>query len=87
MDGYEMECAEVFLKEQEKLLGETVFETVEEVLDFLEECFAVVLNSPQEIREYWDESGMDVQNMTEEEILESAEVFSLSDGKYLVVEA
>lgn len=87
MDGYEMECAEVFLKEQEKLLGETVFETVEEVLDFLEECFAVVLNSVEEIKEYWDENGMDIQGMSDEEILESAEVFALSDGKYLVVEA
>ncbi len=42
MDGYEQECAEVFLKEQEKLLGEVVLETIEEAEDFLEECFATV---------------------------------------------
>lgn len=87
MDGCELECAEVFLKEQEKLLGETVFETTEEVQDFLEDCFAVVLSSAKEIRAYWKENGVDVQGMSDNDILESAEVFPLSDGRYLVVEA
>lgn len=87
MDGYELECAEVFLKEQEKLLGETVLETVEEAMTFLEDCFAVVLNSVEDIKEYWDENGMDIQGMSDEEILDSAEVFELPDGRYLVVEA
>lgn len=86
MEGYELECAEVFLKEQEKLLGEKVFETVEEVMDFFEDCFATVLDSVKDIREYFDENGMDVQGMTDEEILDSAEVFELPSGKYLVVE-
>lgn len=87
MEGYELECAEVFLKEQEKLLGEQVFETVEEVMDFFEDCFATVLDSVEDIREYLDENGMDVQGMSDEEILDSAEVFELPSGKYLVVEA
>ena len=87
MDGYEQECAEVFLKEQEKLLGEVVLETIEEAENFLEECFATVLGSVEEIREYFDENGMDVHGMSEEEILESAEVFELPSGKYMVVEA
>ena len=87
MDGYEQECVEVFLKEQEKLLGEVVFETREEAENFLEECFAMVLGSVEEIREYLDENGMDVHGMSEEEILESAEVFELPSGKYMVVEA
>lgn len=86
MEGYELECAEVFLKEQEKLLGEQVFETVEEVMDFFEDCFATVLDSVKDIREYFDENGMDVQGMSDEEILDSAEVFELPSGKYLVVE-
>ena len=55
--------------------------------DFLEECFATVLGSVEEIREYFDENGMDVHGMSEEEILESAEVFELPSGKYMVVEA
>ncbi len=87
MEGYELECAEVFLKEQEKLLGEQVFETVEEVMDFFEDCFATVLDSVKDIREYLDENGMDVQGMSDDEILDSAEVFELPSGKYLVVEA
>lgn len=86
MDGHETECAEVFLKEQEKLLGERVFETVEEALDFLEDCFAAVLDSPEDIRAYFDENGMDVQGMSDDELLESAEVFELPCGKYMVVE-
>ena len=81
-----LECAKVFLKEQEKLLGEQVFETVEEVMDFFEDCFATVLDSVKDIREYFDENGMDVQGMSDDEILDSAEVFELPSGKYLVVE-
>ncbi len=84
MDGYEVECAEVFLKEQEKLLKERVVETLEEAQEFLEDCFAVVLSSAKEIREYFKEN---VHGMSDEDILECAEVFLLPDGRYLVVEA
>lgn len=87
MTGYEKECAEVFLREQEKLLGERVLETEEEAMDFLEDCYAAVLASVKEIRAYWDENGMDVQGMSDAEILEAAEVFALPSGKYLVVDA
>ena len=87
MDGYEVECAEVFLKEQEKLLKERVVETLEEAQEFLEDCFAVVLSSAKEIREYFKENGMDVHGMSDEDILECAEVFLLPDGRYLVVGA
>ena len=87
MDGYEVECAEVFLKEQEKLLKERVVETLEEAQEFLEDCFAVVLSSAKEIREYFKENAMDVHGMSDEDILECAEVFLLPDGRYLVVEA
>lgn len=87
MDGCGLECAEVFLRDQEKLLGERVLETVEEAQDFLEDCFAVVLSSAKEIREYWKENGMDTQGMSDRDILESEEVFELSGGRYLVVDA
>lgn len=86
MEGYESECAEVFLREQEKLLGERVFETEEEVLDFFEDCFAAVLDSVEDIRNYFDENGMDVQGMSDDDLLDSAEVFELPSGRYLVVE-
>lgn len=87
MSGYERECAEIFLREQTKLLGSRVIETVEEAIEFLEDCFAVVLDSAEAIRYYWDENGMDVTGMTDEDILNAAEVFLLPSGKYLVVEA
>lgn len=87
MEGYEQECAEVFLKEQCKLLPEPVASTLEEALEFLEDCFAVVLESAEEIRAYWEEEGVDMEALSDEELLEQPEIFELPSGKYLVVEA
>ena len=47
---------------------------------------AVVVKNLKEVREYLDESGMDVSGMSDEEILEASEIFSLEDGTYLIVE-
>lgn len=87
MEGYEQECAEVFLKEQCKLVPEPVVSSIEEAIEFLEDCFAVVLDSVEEIRAYWEEEGVDMESLSNEEILEQAEVFELPSGKYMVVEA
>ncbi len=87
MEGYEQECAEVFLKEQCKLVPEPVVSTLEEALEFLEDCFAVVLESVEEVRAYWEEEGVDIENLSDEELLEQPEIFELPSGKYLVVEA
>ncbi len=87
MEGYEQECAEVFLKEQEKLLPEPIVSTLEEALEFLEDCLAVVLDSAEEVRAYWEEEGVDLENLSDEELLEQPEVFLLPSGKYLIVEA
>ncbi len=87
MEGYEQECAEVFLKEQCKLIPEPVVSTLEEALEFLEDCFAVVLESVEEVRAYWEEEGVDIENLSDEELLEQPEIFELPSGKYLVVEA
>ena len=86
MEGYEQECAEVLLKEQEKVFGEKVADTVEEAIEFLEDCFAVVLNNAADIREYWDECGIDCEGMSDEDILEADEVFALPFGKFMVLE-
>ena len=40
----------------------------------------------QEVKDYLDESGADVMDMSLKEIEEASEVFSLPDGRYLVVE-
>lgn len=87
MGEYLDKCAEVFLKEQGKLFDEPVAETLEEAKDFLEDCFAQVFDSIEEVREYLDEEGMDISGMSDEELEDELEVFKLDDGHYFVVEA
>ena len=38
------------------------------------------------VREYFEEAGMDISGMKDQELEEASEVFALSDGRYLVVE-
>lgn len=83
---YTEECLKTFLEKQGQLFDEPVARTLEEAEAFLEDCMAVIVNSLQEVREYFDESGMDVEGMSEEELLEASEVFALEDGTYLIVE-
>ena len=78
---YSKECVETFLKQQGQLFDEPVAETYEEA-----ECMAVVVKNIKEVKEYLDESGMDVEGMSKEELLEASEIFSLPDGTYLIVE-
>lgn len=87
MDNYIEECAKVFLKEQRKLFDEPVAETVDEAKEFLEDCFAQVFDGLDEVREYLAEEGMDVEDMSDEELEEQLEVFKIDDGHYFVVEA
>ena len=87
MENYEKECAEVFLKEQCRLLPEPAVSTLEEAMAFLEDCCAAVLGSVKEIRAYWEEEGVDLEGLSDEELLEQPEVFLLPSGKYLIVEA
>ena len=74
------------LKNQAQLYPEPVAETVEEARNFLEECMAVVVNSKQEVWEYFDEEGVDMEGMDEDDILDADEVFAIGDGRYLIVE-
>ncbi len=86
MNGYSEECLKTFLKEQKKLFDEPVAETLEEAEAFLEDCMAVVVDSIQEVREYFEEEGVDVEGMSAEELTEASEVFAIPDGTYLIVE-
>lgn len=83
---YSKLCVETFLKNQGQLFDEPVAETYEEAEEFLEECMAVVVKNLKDVREYLDESGMDVDGMSKEELLEASEIFPLSDGTFLIVE-
>ena len=86
MSDYSEICLKTFLKDQGKLFDEPVAEDLEEAEAFLEDCMAVVADSLEEVREYFEEEGVDVDGMTPEDLEEASEVFPLPDGKYLIVE-
>ena len=85
MYEYDEDCLKVFLKNQSQLFDEPVAETLEEAEAFLEDCMAVIVDSLQEVREYFEENGADVDGMSDEELEEASEVFALPGGQYLVV--
>ena len=86
MSDYSEICLKTFLKDQKKLFDEPVEENLEEAEAFLEDCMAVVVHSLDEVREYFEEEGADIDGMTREELEEASEVFPLPDGTYLIVE-
>lgn len=86
MSDFSEACLRTFLKEQKKLFDEPVAETLEEAEAFLEDCMAVVADSLEEVKEYFEEEGVDVDGMTSEELADASEVFPLPDGTYLIVE-
>lgn len=86
MNEYSEECIYTFLKNQGRLFDEPVAENYDEAEAFLEDCMAVVVDSLSEVREYMEESGMDVDGMSNEELEEASEVFVLPNGQYLIVE-
>lgn len=86
MHEYDDAVLKCFLKNQSQLFPEDVAENLEEAEAFLEECMAVVVDSLQEVWEYFDEEGVDLEGSTPEDILEADEVFDVGDGRYLIVE-
>ena len=86
MYAYDEECLKVFLKKQLQLFDEPVAESLEEAEAFLEDCMAVVVDSLDEVREYFEENGADIAEMSDEELEEASEVFALPSGEYLIVE-
>lgn len=87
MAEFSIECLNTFLENQDKLFDEPVAETVEEAEAFLEDVMAEVVDTIEDVRDYLDQSGMDVEGMTDEEIEDAAEVFALPHGGYLIVES
>ena len=80
------ECINTFLENQEQLFPQAVAESYEAAEAFLEDCMAQVVDSIEEVREYLEESGADVEGMSDEELEDASEVFALPYGKYLIVE-
>ena len=81
---YDEAVIQCFLEKQSQLFPENVAENEEEAEAFLEDCIAVVVDSPDEVMEYFEEEGLDVQDV--EEALDASEVFEVGDGRYLIVE-
>ena len=75
-----------FLDKQSQLFPDDVVSTLDEAEKFLEENFATVVDSTQDVITYFEESDADVSGESEEEILAESEVFDIGDGRYLIVE-
>ena len=86
MNEFDEECLNVFLENQSQLFEEAVAETLEDAEAFLEDCMAVVVENMDEVKEFLEEEGMDIQGMSDEELEEACEVFTLPSGGYLIVE-
>ena len=86
MHEYDDVVLQCFLNNQGQLFPEPVANSLEEAEAFLEECMALVVNSPKEVWEYFDEQGIDIEGADEEEILAADEIFDIGDGRYLIVE-
>lgn len=86
MREFDDDVLECFLENQLQLFPQKVAETLEEAEDFLEECMAVVVDSVDEVIEFFEEEGIDIEGASDEEILSADEVFDVGDGRYLIVE-
>ena len=87
MHEFDDAVLQCFLENQGQLFPEAdVASNLEDAAAFLEESLAVVVNSIEEVWEFFEEEGLDIEGMDREEILEADEVFDIGDGRYLIVE-
>ena len=85
MSEYSKECLQTFLEKQSQLFDEPVARSEAEAREFLEDCFAVVVKNISEVRAFLEE-GMDVDDLSDQELKSASEVFELPNGQYLIVE-
>lgn len=83
---FDKEVLNFFLENQGQLFDEEVAQTPDEAEEFLEEVMAQVVDNFDEVIEYFEEIGGDIDGMSIEDIEEQSEVFKLPDGRYLIVE-
>ncbi len=86
MNEYDELCLKYFLENQSQLLTEKAVKNLEEAEVFLEDCMAVVCKNIKEVRSYFDDEGADIGQMSDEELKDASEVFTLPDGRFLIVE-
>ena len=87
MRSYDDKVLNAFLEKQEQLFDERVAETLDEADDFLTEVMAVVVDNADEVVEYFEEEGVDMDGGVDGDILQADEVFEIGDGRYLIVES
>ena len=87
MPEFDEKVLDVFLEKQLQLFPEEVAATRVEAKDFLDEGMAVVVKGAKEVWTYFDEEGVDISEMNEADILDADEVFTIGDGRFLIVEA
>ena len=68
MAEFTNEYLDAFLENQDRLFDQPVAETREEAEAFLEDCMAEIVDSLEDVREYLEELGMDVADMSDEEL-------------------
>lgn len=86
MESFDEKVLDIFLEKQLQLFPEEVAQNREEALEFLAECMAVVVTGKKEVWSYFDEEGIDMEQMDEDDILSADEVFEIGDGRFLIVE-
>lgn len=86
MYTYDETCLKTFLKNQSQLFDGDVASSMEEADVFLEDSMAVIVDSIEEVQSYFEEEGMDTSGLSLEELSQASEVFSMPDGRYLIVE-
>ncbi|MCD7836731.1 MAG: glyoxalase [Lachnospiraceae bacterium] len=86
MPDFDDAVLKCFLDNQLQLFPEPVADTLDEAKDFLEEYMAVVVASVDEVIEYFEDEGIDMEGAVDDDILEADEVFDVGDGRYLIVE-
>ena len=79
---YDKVVLETFLKNQGQLFDELVADTIEEADDFLDMMMATVVDSKKDVEKYFGDGEVDIEG----DILDASEVFTLPDGRYLIVE-
>lgn len=86
MNEYDESVLRAFLKMQYDIFDEEMAGSLEEAEEFLEDCLAVVCGNMEEVRAYFEEEGVDLCEMDDRQLSESAEVHELPDGRFLVLE-
>ena len=77
MAEFTNEYLDAFLENQDRLFDQPVAETREEAEAFLEDCMAEIVDSLEDVREYLEELGMDVADMSDEWMWQTCPMRSL----------